>query len=248
MALRRDTLRSRFLGVDRDVTVYLPPEYDEAAADGYPLLVLHDGQNLFDPERSHVPGQTWHVAETAEALIASGRITPLVIAGVDHGGEARIDEYAPTAVRHRSTGRGDTHTRFLVEEVLPFLRSACAIRPGFANTGLGGSSLGALATLAAAIGAPGQFGRLLVMSPSVWWDRRVILRRLESQPLTDRPRVWLDVGRKEGPKTVRDARSLRDALQSDVDLCYVEDPAGDHSETSWARRLPDALAFLYDTR
>ena len=88
-------------------------------------------------------------------------------------------------------------------------------------------------TLWIASESPGQFGRLLVMSPSVWWDRRMILRHLRRQPLDPATRIWLDAGRHEGRAVVRDTRALRDLLreQGHDRLCYVEDPDGDHSES-----------------
>jgi len=97
---------------------------------------------------------------------------------------------------------------------------------------------------------PTLVSRLLVMSPSVWWDRRMILRRVQRDPLEQVERVYLDVGRREGANTLRDARRLRDVLVDGgapvATLRYVEDPEGDHSERSWGRRFRDALRFLYD--
>jgi enterochelin esterase-like enzyme len=113
---------------------------------------------------------------------------------------------------------------------------------------MGGSSLGGLATLMIARQFPGRLGRLLVMSPSVWWDDRVVLKRLRRVGFQPRPRVWLDIGRREGAKALADARALRSALVWQTSaLRYVEDPEGDHSERAWARRLPEALQWLYES-
>ena len=115
-----------------------------------------------------------------------------------------------------------------------------------AGVAIGGSSLGGLATLAIARQFPGRVSRLLVMSPSVWWDDRVILHRLRRSGFQVRPRVWLDIGRREGAITVTDTRDLRDALiYQTTALKYTEDPMGDHTEDAWARRLPAALEWLY---
>ena len=232
----------------RDLTVYLPPGYADAAGP-YPLLLLHDGQNLFDPARAF-NGQTWHVQDTADALVTSGAIPPVVIAGVDHGGEARIADYTPTPDGQPGAGQLPRHARFLVDEVLPFLARTYAVRTDLEGLGLGGSSLGGLATIGVATIAPGRFGRLIAMSPSVWWDRRAMLRRLRRHPLGPAPRAWIDAGAKEGARTVRDARDLAALLRpagvaGDDRVRLVIDPEGDHSERSWARRLGDALRFLY---
>jgi enterochelin esterase-like enzyme len=248
---RHEAFHSTFLGgpeAARDLTVYLPPGY--AVGDGpYPLLLLHDGQNLFDAARAF-NGQTWHVQETADALIASRAIPPLVIAGIDHGAEARVRDYTPTAGNQPGAGQLARHTRFVLDEVVPFLAHAYAVRTDADGLGLGGSSLGGLATIGMAIGAPGRFSRLIVMSPSIWWDRRAVLRPLRRESLVPLPRIWIDAGAKEGLRTVRDARDLADLLRppgadGDGPVHFELDPDGDHSEASWARRLGPALRFCY---
>jgi enterochelin esterase-like enzyme len=255
---RHEGFHSTWLAADRGLTVFTPAGYPGSGAP-YPLLLLHDGQNLFDPTRAF-NGQTWHVAETADALIAAGTIPPLVIVGVDHGEAARLREYTPTSGTQPGAGQADRHARFLLDEVVPFLGATYAVRTDADGLGLGGSSLGGLATVAVALSAPGRIGRLIVMSPSVWWDRRAILRHLRRNPLTPLPRIWVDVGVKEGTKTVRDARDLADLLGLSApasgaggalaaapadQVRFVIDLDGDHSEASWARRLGPALTFCY---
>ena len=244
-----EAFHSTWLDADRALTVYVPPGYDPAGPP-YPLLLLHDGQNLFDPARAF-NGQTWHVAETADRLIAARAIPPLLIAGVDHGGEARVREYTPTAGSEPGAGQVDEHAHFLVDEVVPFLAREYHVRTEFGGLGLGGSSLGGLATLGVALAQPGHFGRLIVMSPSVWWDRRAILGALRRTPLAPAPRIWVDAGLKEGARTVRNARDLADLLAAPgqtprkASVRLVIDPEGDHSEASWARRFGDALTYCY---
>lgn len=230
---------------ERTVTVFAPETADRPE-DGWPVLILHDGQNLFEPDRAHVPGQHWRVAETAEALITAGRIPPLVIAGVDHLGPTRIREFTPTGRRNQQGGGAPEYGRFIFEALVPRLAREFGTRTDFDGVGIGGSSLGGLATVAIARQFPGRAGRLLVMSPSVWWDDRVILERLRRVGLRPPPRVWLDIGAHEGARAIADARALRDVLQRQAsDLRYVEDPNGHHSEAAWAARFGDALEWLY---
>jgi len=238
----------------RAVHVHLPPGYDPAKRDRYPLLLMHDGQNLFE---RHVgsTGSTgsagfagaWHADEILDRLVNTRQIPAVVVAGIEHAGERRIAEFTPTPGRNADAGRARDYARLVLNEVLPGLATDYHVRTDAAGLTLGGSSMGGLVTLWMALGHPGRFGRLIVMSPSVWWDDRVILRRLEAKAFEPAPRVWLDVGKREGAIVLRDVRALRDVLRGDsrLHLKYVEEDDGDHSEVSWGRRLSDALVWIY---
>lgn len=242
---------SSFLGPSRDVLVYLPPGYDADESRRYPVLYLHDGQNLFDPETSFIRGQDWRFHRTAETLFASGAVEPLIVVGVYNTGASRIDEYAPTQVSHsRVGGQADLYGRLLVEELKPFVDSRYRTRPGAADTGLGGSSLGGLVSLHLGLRYPEVFSRLAVVSPAAWWDERFIVRSVKS--LAEKPplRIWLDMGTHEGRQAVRAAVALRDALVSrgwvlDSDLKYFEARGGQHTEADWARRVDPILRYLF---
>jgi len=211
-------------------------------------LILSDGQNLFDPERSHIQGAPWRVAETADELIGNGAIPPLVICGVDHAGPGRLREFTPTPGPRREGGDADEYAYLVLRQILPALRASFPLRTDRASVGIGGSSLGGLVALWMAVTYSDAFGVVLAMSPSIWWDDRYLLRLLvrEADALVH-TRVWLDIGRREGARVGADARRLRQVLErrGATSLKYVEDPAGDHSERAWARRLPYALKFLY---
>jgi enterochelin esterase-like enzyme len=212
------------------------------------ILILHDGQNLFDADRAFRPGHTWQVAETAAKLIDEGRIPPMVIAGIDHAAEDRILEMTPTEGNHPGAGQASRYGRFVVEELVPFLEAEYGVDTRAGRLAMGGSSLGGLVTLAIAQQYPARFGRLLLMSPSLWWDDAVMLKRVRRQPLAPATRVWLDVGLKEGRQTAPLVRRLRRMLTDQLDAGHVngtEDPVGDHSEDRWASRLPEALTWLY---
>ena len=238
----------------RRVTVYMPAARRARSRQRYPVLVLHDGQNLFEPDRAFVAGQHWRVGETADALIAARRIPPIIICGIDHTGPGRIREMTPTPGPDRTGGQAAKYAALVVDDVLTLVRREFPASREREQTGLGGSSLGGLVSLFAAITYPAAFGRLMMMSPSVWWDRRVILDLVPRHPRAfAATRIWLDVGRKEGARTVGDARRLARALarlempphlQYPV-LEYLEDPAGTHSEASWSARLAQALVFLF---
>jgi enterochelin esterase-like enzyme len=243
---------SRFLPVARDVTVYLPPGYDQDDGNAYPLLVLQDGQNLFDPETAFIRGRTWRVAEHADAAIEAGEVEPLVIAGVANAGERRLAEYTPTRDWKLGGGEARSYGEMLIRELLPFLRERYRLRPAPAQTGVGGSSLGALVSLWLGLQHPEVFGKLAVLSPSVWWNHRSIVRMVDevAPGLPQRPRIWLDVGDQEGRRTLADAERLHARLEaqgwrSEVDVHFETVRGGTHDEASWAERVRPMLRFLF---
>ncbi|HEX3472580.1 MAG TPA: alpha/beta hydrolase-fold protein [Silvibacterium sp.] len=243
---------SRFLPNDRDVTVYLPPGYDDEPDRRYPVLYLQDGQNLFNPRTSFIPGRTWQVADTADTVIIAGEVEPLIIVGVANTGDHRLAEYTPT--RDWKMGGGDAHKYgdLLGQDLLPFISANYRIRGGAENTGLGGSSLGGLVTLYLGLKYPEIFGRLAVMSPSVWWNHRSIVGYVnETAPrMHHHPRIWLDVGDAEGRRTLADTDLLDRRLESsgwrpERDIHYERVKGGTHDEAAWAQRVGPLLRFLF---
>lgn len=239
---------STHLGAPRLLTVYVPPSYDAQPDRRYPVLFMHDGQNLFDADRAYVPGQHWRLAESADQAIGERTAAPMIIVGIDHGGASRIDDYTPTPMeKHSGSGKAEVHARMLFEELKPMIDARYRTLPD--DTGVGGSSLGGLVSMWLTLRYPDVVRRALVMSPSVWWDDRVLLREVDAFAGTARPRVWLDVGGREGLETLRDARELANRLRAkgwdDDSLAFHEDRRGDHSERAWARRVRQALEFLY---
>jgi len=248
--LRRHKLKSDLLGGERQIIVFLPPGYEDDRTRRYPVFYMQDGQNLFDPATSYVPGKYWRLDQTAQQLIRKGSIEPLIIVGIDHAGEKRVDEYTPTRDAKRNGGKAETYVRALVEVVKPFIDSEYRTRICAWNTGLGGSSLGGLFTMHAGLQHPDVFGKLAVMSPSAWWDRRRIVREVMQTEPKPRLSIWLDIGAREGAGTVGDTRALREALEDKgwaegTDLRYVEDPGAVHDEAAWAARVAPMLEFLF---
>src|SRR5918997_2644293 len=243
--------RSEFLKETRSIIVYLPPGYNARAARRYPTLYFHDGQNVFDKATS--VGEEWRVDETAQTLIIAGQIEPLIMIGVYNTGQHRIGEYTPTAIEGKGGGLADAYGRMLVEELKPLVDSKYKTLPGTGSTGMAGSSLGGLLTMHLGLKYPTVFSRLAVMSPSVWWDQRVILREVEALPSKLPFRIWLDAGTAEGEEVLRDTRALRDALKGKgwvegQDLAYHEAEGGQHNEASWQARVGPFLKFLYPVK
>jgi enterochelin esterase-like enzyme len=255
--LRLHEFRSRVFRNTRFLRVWLPPGYDDAENAGrhYPVLYLNDGQNLFEPSTAFA-GVEWQVDETADRLIREGAVPPLIVVGIDNTGKDRIREYMP----HRSMNpmmlrvQGRHYPDFLIKEVMPFVERGYRVAAGPENTGLGGSSLGALIALYTAVVRPGVIGRLLLESPSLWVSGRQLISDSRSV------RVWperiflaagtAEAGSAERSQTVVDdvrelAAILRRAVLSEKRLrLVIEDGAG-HNEAAWGERFPEALQILF---
>jgi predicted alpha/beta superfamily hydrolase len=249
---KHEKFRSRFLRNQRDLIVYTPPGYQEQPARRFPVLYLHDGQNLFDGATSFIPGQDWHVGQTADQCMQSGAVEPLLIVGI-YNTKARIREYTPTPVPRLGGGRADRYAKFLIEEVKPFVEREYRTLSGPLHTGIGGSSLGGLVSLYVGLKHPSLFGKIAALSPAVWWNQQFIHRFTRSLRVEPRPRIWLDIGTREGPRVVRDVENFRDVLlekgwRLGHDLYYERVEGAEHNEAAWARRVGPFLQFLFPAR
>ena len=220
---------SEALPTPRDLFVWLPEAYLQQPDRRFPVLLLHDGQNLFDGDLSYVKGQTWQCGTTADDVFARGLAEPAVLVGIGNTGVHRMAEYTPTPDTRLGGGKGPLYARLLADELLPTLQRDLRILPGPANTGLAGSSLGGLISLAIGLHEPETFGKLGVLSPSVWWDRRTILDDVRSLPGHLPLRIWLDMGTAEGQIHVRD---------TDL-LCHLLERKGWHLDARSTPPLPD---------
>jgi len=242
---------SSYLSTPRNIIVYLPPGYDAAAR--YPVFYLQDGQNLFDPATAF-DGRGWQADITADELILTGAVEPMLMVGVYNTGVRRISEYTPTRDPGRSKGgKGDRYAQMLARELKPFIEREYRARKSAPDTAVGGSSLGALVSLEAGLLYPRVFGKLAVMSPSVWWDRRSILEMVRAYEANVRPRIWLDTGTEEGESSQQvaaDAQLLRDALvergwREGTDLRYTEFAGAGHNEQAWGGRFGEVLRYFF---
>lgn len=241
---------SRFLPDDRDITVYVPPQYNDQPNRRFPVLYLHDGQNLFDSSTSFVPGRTWRVAETADETVNTGEVTPLIIVGIANTGDRRLAEYTPVPDWKMGGGEADKYGRLISEDLIPFINANYRTLHGRENTGMGGSSLGGLVTLYLGLKYADLFSRLAVLSPSVWWNHKSIIGYVNEARLDHRPRMWLDVGDAEGRRALADADLLERRLKAngwrrDIDLRYERVVGGTHDEAAWAERVGPMLRFLF---
>lgn len=250
-ALRRvDDLPAPPAGVSpRAVFVYVPPSYDREPARRYPVLYLHDGQNVWSEPGICSGHGGWYLDEALERLWAEGALEELIAVAVPHGDD-RMAEYGVTG-----RGADAPYARWLLEGVKPAIDARLRTRPGPASTAVLGSSMGGLVSFALALSRPDVVGQAACLSSSFWWkddDGRSAFDLLAArgrQPV----RLYLDSGT-GGPSQdgAPDTRRMRDALRAagwgDADLLHVEVEGATHDEAAWRARLDRPLRFLFGVR
>jgi predicted alpha/beta superfamily hydrolase len=231
------------LGNRRDVLIYLPSSYEKSDKP-YPVIYMHDGQNLFDPTTSFA-GE-WGVDSALAKAPRKGRRA--IVVGIPNAGINRIREYSPFVDQRIGGGLGDCYLDWLENQVMPMIDSRFRTVRGPEGRGIAGSSLGGLISLYAFFRKPAQYGFVGALSPALWFAEGDIFRFVESAGYV-RGRVYLDVGTREGEGTLANARQMRDLLitkgyKRGRDLMWVEDKGGMHNEAAWGRRLRTALPFM----
>ena len=228
----------------RRIWIYLPPDY-ESSDKKYPVLYMHDGQNLFDTQTSFA-GE-WEIDESLNELSEEGINVPIVV-GVDNGGAHRIDEYSPWINTLYGGGEGDEYVEFLINTLKPFIDGNYRTLADRENTGITGSSMGGFISHYAALKQPQVFGKAGVFSPSYWisdsvWDFT-----------TDAGKVYPGkfyhlVGSEEGNQIVAQMWAMQDTLLSvgftDDEITGKETIGGQHNETLWRTEFTDAYMWMF---
>ncbi|MDR6841539.1 alpha/beta hydrolase [Pseudoxanthomonas sacheonensis] len=254
------TLKSEIFGNERKIRVLLPAGYSDAANKDrhYPVLYLLDGQNVFDACLSEVSHHEWSADETVRQLIADKKIPPLIVVGVDHAGKDRAREYLPykdfAGNPDMDEPAGKLFPDFMNKEVMRLVNGNYRTLTGAANTGIGGSSYGGVASLYALLANPNAFGYGLIESPVLWVGMGQLVR--DTNPLAAMPKkVFVAFGGKEASDPaisqkmigfVRQVESnFHAAGYDETNFRVVIEPEAEHTEAAWEKRLPGALTFLF---
>ncbi|MDF1697517.1 MAG: alpha/beta hydrolase-fold protein [Saprospiraceae bacterium] len=235
------------LNTTRKIWIYLPSNYSKSDAH-YPVLYMHDAQNLFDVLTSF--SGEWHIDETMDELIENGHQEAIIV-GIENGKSSRIDEYTPWPHEKYKGGKGAEYVDFIVHTLKPHIDSTFRTKPEREYSGIMGSSLGGLISLYAAIEHQKIFGKAGIFSPSLWFSEE-IFSHVSSRNKTQDIKFYFLGGGMEGetliPNLHRMVGTLKAAGFSKKDIQLVTDPNGKHTEDFWAKEFKACYLWLFDSK
>ena len=241
------------LGRQRRVWLYLPADYAANPARRYPVLYLHDGQNVFDDATSF--GGEWGVDETLDRLRKAGQdATGSIVVAVDNGDQFRSDEYIPWASAElkdqpHKGGQGSAYVDFLALTLKPYIDAHYRTRPEAAHTGIAGSSLGGLISVYAALKYPKVFGEVGAFSPAFWVCNDSLRAYAKTHPAARTARFYFVCGPKESETMLPLMTQWRDELRAEgvpaANLAFAAPADGEHREWFWRREFSAAYHFLF---
>lgn len=236
-------LQMEALQRQRSVRIYLPPSYDSSER-RYPVLYMHDGQNLFDDATSFV-GE-WGVDETLNALAESHHLE-LIVVGIDHGDDHRITELNPFDHEKFGAGEGEAYLRFVVEQLKPQIDRDYRTLPDRNNTAIMGSSMGGLISHYAINRYPQVFSKAGIFSPAYWVGPQILPLTEQATPAD--ARLYLLMGGREGEEMVENFAQMGELLSRSLPAerwrakLVAE---GEHNEGFWRGELAEAVLWLFE--
>lgn len=225
----------------RKIWIYLPESY-ETSEKRYPVLYMHDAQNLFDT-RTAFSGE-WKVDESLDSL----RTPEVIVVGIEHGNEKRIEELTPYPNEKYGGGKADAYLDFLRNTLKPHIDTVYRTLPKAEHTGIMGSSLGGLTSFYAGINYPETFQKIGVFSPSFWYSQD-IFGLVRNKGLDKGQKFYFMAGTAEDEEMITDLEKMLSLLQQNgleeknVQVKIVQD--GQHNEVFWSREFPQAIRWLF---
>ncbi len=236
------TIYAPQLHTTKKIWLYLPKNYANSNKK-YPVIYMHDGQNLFDAKTSYV-GE-WQIDETLDSLNAQ-----VIIVGIEHGGEKRMEELTPYKNEKFGGGNADNYLEFIVKTLKPFIDKNYRTKTKSNNTCIFGSSLGGLVSFYAALKYPEVFGKVGAFSPSFWFNRKEIFDLME-QTKNFKIKIYFLCGDNEGDDDmVRDLNKMEFAINTKRCSCKMLNQkiivkGGQHNEKLWREGFEKAYLWLF---
>ncbi len=233
------------LNRNRRIWLYLPKDY-YTSSKSYPVLYMHDGQNLFDNATSF--SGEWKIDETLNQLYDQGDYGAIVV-GIDNGGAERLNEMSPWINAQYGGGKGREYTLFIVNTLKPYIDSICRTKKDAANTAIIGSSMGGLISTYAAMEFPFIFGKVGVFSPAYWFARDSCLSHINYSGKRNTQKYYFVSGTSESSTMVPYMQQVYQALQTvgynNGELKLLTHTDGQHAEWYWAREFGAAYQWLF---
>ncbi|BAC15333.1 hypothetical conserved protein [Oceanobacillus iheyensis HTE831] len=240
------------LETERRVWIYLPRSYHESDRK-YPVLYMHDGQNVFNQATSW--GTQWGVDETLEQMTLDEPALETIVVAIDHGGDQRNNEYNFTInPEYGFCGKGEAYAAFLSETLKPYIDQHYRTLSAPEHTMIGGSSFGAYISLYTALRYPDQFNRVSGFSFVMWQDSGAIIRLIEQSEISPTMRIYLSIGEQEtdNPDFNRIAcehvtlarQKLISAGGEESRIRFDVIPDGTHHESTWGPLFAEAHRWL----
>ena len=252
---------------ERSIRVYLPKGYYQFERT-YPVIYMHDGQNLFDPSISY-GGDTWQIPQAVDRLFDLDE--GVIVVGIDNGAEfnglCRMYEYSPWKMDqsfnlpdwdpsvYQSGGEGGQYIDFIANTLKPYIDEMYLTKPERESTAIAGSSMGGLISLYGVMERPDIFSMAGVFSPAFWFNQPEMVAYLDQRQLDESVRIYMDMGTKESSGGSIDfeniyldgSNKVNHLLEKNdrINLHYVVEEGAEHTESAWARRFPDMLNFFY---
>ncbi|MEH6711004.1 MAG: alpha/beta hydrolase-fold protein [Paraglaciecola polaris] len=230
---------------ERTVRLYLPPNYATETR-SYPVIYMHDGQNLFDNASAFA--DEWRVDESLNALAkTSGR--EFIVVGIDNGGDFRMNELSPWPNKRFGEAQGKAYMELIVEVVKPYIDTNYRTLSDANNTAIMGSSMGGLISHYAVHNYPDVFGKAGIFSPSYWYSQDVF-SDTKLHRSKDAARLYVLYGSEEGDGMISDADKMQRLIKQQghprVNMEFITVPGGQHNEKLWGQSFTDAVKWLFE--
>lgn len=226
----------------KTIRVYLPPCYGQSEK-RYPVIYMHDAQNLFDAKTAFA-GE-WEIDESLDGLEPE-----VIVVGIDHGGEKRVEELTPFPNEKYGGGNGEAYVNYIINSLKPYIDENFRSKPQREHTAVFGSSLGGLISFYAALKHPETFGKAGVFSPSFWFSDK-IYGFAENTEFKEEIKFYFLAGTREDETLISNIRKMIGLLDDRIpeeNIFFKVIEEGEHNEALWREAFPIAFSWLMEER